>query len=61
MAARLQGQSEGGDIVISGSVAADPAVHRVLEGHPMRQENVVLKGFVDPVSFLRVLPAAGSA
>ena len=61
MAARLQDQSQGGDIVISGMVAADPAVHRALEGHPMHEETVALKGFADSVSFLRVLPATGNA
>ena len=61
MAARLQGQSRGGDIVMSSAVAADPAVRRVLEGHPTHEESVPLKGFADPVSFLRVLPAAGNA
>ena len=49
------------EIVMSGAVAADPAVRRVLEGHPTHEESVPLKGFADPVSFLRVLPAAGNA
>jgi class 3 adenylate cyclase len=54
MAARLQGQSKGGDIVISRAVAADPAVRRALEGHVAAEESVPLKGFDGPVSFLRV-------
>ena len=34
MAARLQGQSEGGDIVLIRAVADDPAVKPLLEGRP---------------------------
>ena len=60
MAARLQGQSQGGDIVISGDVATDPAVRIALAGQAVSAESVPLKGFALPVSFLRVLPAGGS-
>jgi class 3 adenylate cyclase len=56
MAARLQGQSEGDDIVLSRAVADDPAVKPLLEGHEKRDESVDLKGFDKPVSFVRVLP-----
>jgi class 3 adenylate cyclase len=55
MAARLQGQSEGGDIVLSRSVAEDPAVKPLLAGVPARLESVPLKGFAEPVGFVRVL------
>ena len=55
MAARLQGQSEGGDIVLSRTVAEDPAVKPLLAGVPSRVESVTLKGFAEPVGFLRVL------
>lgn len=61
MAARLQSQSRGGDIVISQSVAYDPAVRLALAGQRAGVESVPLKGFDSPVSFLRVMPAAGSA
>ncbi|HYC64090.1 MAG TPA: adenylate/guanylate cyclase domain-containing protein, partial [Reyranellaceae bacterium] len=61
MAARLQGQSAGGDIVVSGTVAQDPAVRLALAGQRVSLESVPLKGFAEPVEFLRVLPAAGSA
>lgn len=60
MAARLQGQSEGEDIVLSEAVAADPAVQRLLAGVPARRETVALKGFAEPVGFLRLL-SLGSA
>ncbi|CAM3052103.1 adenylate/guanylate cyclase domain-containing protein [Mycobacterium intermedium] len=57
MAARLQGQSVGGDIVLSKAVAADPAVHEILAGAAQLNETVALKGFTEPVAFLR-LPTA---
>jgi len=56
MAARLQGQSTGGDIVLSRAVAGDPAVKPLLESVPTRDESVSLKGFDRPVGFVRVLP-----
>jgi len=56
MAARLQGQSEGGDIVLSRAVAGDPAVKPLLAGVALREESVLLKGFAEPVGFVRVLP-----
>jgi class 3 adenylate cyclase len=56
MAARLQGQSAGGDIVLSRAVADDPAVQSVLADLPRREESVALKGFEQPVSFVRLQP-----
>ncbi len=56
MAARLQGQSTGGDIILSRAVADDPAVQSVLASVPTRDEQVALKGFADPVRFVRTLP-----
>ena len=56
MAARLQGQSEGGDIVLSRAVADDPAVRPLLATLAAREESVPLKGFADPISFVRLLP-----
>ena len=58
MAARLQGQSTGGDIVLSHSVADDPAVREVLAALPKRRETVALKGFAEPVGFIRLLSRA---
>ena len=58
MAARLQGQSTGGDIVLSRAVADDPAVRPLLASLPSRSETVALKGFAGPVPFLRVLPVS---
>src|SRR5204862_3653078 len=56
MAARLQGQSEGGDIVVSRAVADDPAVKPLLARVGGREESVALKGFAQPITFVRVLP-----
>ena len=55
MAARLQGQSAGDDIVLSHAVAADPAVQEILAAVPKRHETVPLKGFDEPVGFVRLL------
>lgn len=54
MAARLQGQSQGGDIVLSRSVAQDPAVRPLLAPVTAREETVLLKGFAVPVPFVRI-------
>lgn len=61
MAARLQGQSTGGDIVLSTSVADDPAVRDVIAALPKNRETVALKGFTEPVGFIRLLSSASSA
>ncbi len=54
LAARLQGQSRGGDIVISETLAAEPAVAALLEGVAASRESARLKGFDEPVPFLRL-------
>ncbi len=54
LAARLQGESSGGDIVISAALAADPAVVRELAAEPSSLEQAVVKGFDRPVAFLRI-------
>lgn len=55
MAARLQGQSCGADIVLSEAIASDPAVREIVENVPQRRETVPLKGFAEPVGFLRLV------
>ncbi|MFI5000829.1 MAG: adenylate/guanylate cyclase domain-containing protein [Reyranellales bacterium] len=57
MAARLQGQSAGDDIVLSRAIADDPAVKPLLAAVPVREETVALKGFATPIGFVRVLTA----
>jgi class 3 adenylate cyclase len=54
MAARLQGQSQGGDVVLSRAVADDPAVRPLLQTLASRDETVTLKGFAAPVPFVRI-------
>ncbi len=58
MAARLQGQSIGGDVVLSTSVADDPEAREMLAAVPQRRETVALKGFTEPVAFIRLLTGA---
>jgi class 3 adenylate cyclase len=55
MAARLQGQSDGDDVVLSHAVANDPAVQEILANVPKRPETVALKGFAEPVGFVRLV------
>lgn len=57
LAARLQGRSGGGEVVLSASLAADPAVVPLLAGRPLSHETAELKGFARPVPFVR-LPSA---
>ncbi|MSP66823.1 MAG: hypothetical protein EXQ96_01755 [Alphaproteobacteria bacterium] len=54
LAARLQGQSMGGDIVLSAALAADPAVAPLLEPIHVEHGSERLKGFGEPVAFLRL-------
>lgn len=54
MAARLQGQSMGGDIVLSDEFANDPAVRETVFAYRPLQETVALKGFDQPVPFFRI-------
>ncbi|WP_374313665.1 adenylate/guanylate cyclase domain-containing protein [Dongia sp.] len=56
MAARLQGQSLGGDIVLSQEMRDDPAVAPALAGFAISAERATLKGFDQPLTFYRVTP-----
>jgi len=57
-AARLQGQSHGGDVVLSERLATDPGVATLLGNRPMSMEQARLKGLAQPVPFRRVAAAA---
>jgi class 3 adenylate cyclase len=59
-AARLQGQSHGGDIVLSESLAADPAVAALLADRPRTAEQAQLKGLAEAVLFERLQPPASA-
>ena len=54
MAARLQGKSEGWDIVLSEDIARDVAVQDILHDLDPAREAAEMKGFAKPVPFLRV-------
>lgn len=54
LAARLQGQSRGHDIVVSAAMHDDPAVAAVLAGLEQQQETTRLHGLDRPVTFYRL-------
>ena len=60
MAARLQGQSTGGDVVLSEEIARDPGVAEQLEELKPSRETARIKGFEKPVPFLRLQVAENS-
>jgi len=53
-ASRLESQSQGGDIVLSREFASDPAVAQLLAEFEPVDEEAHLKGFDEPVPFVRV-------
>ena len=57
MAARLQGRSEGGDVILSQALLAEPEVKALLAGKGLVEEQAAIKGFEEPVPYYR-LPAA---
>ena len=54
LAARLQQQSGGGDIVLSETLAADPEVEALIAPKEPRCETTSVKGFAKPVPFRRI-------
>lgn len=54
LASRLQGESAGGDIVLSADMAADPAVAEVLAGQRLTRESVAIRGFDRAIAFHRL-------
>jgi class 3 adenylate cyclase len=56
LAARLQGESAGGDIVLSETMAGEPGIADRLEPLGARPETARVKGFAEPVA-LRRIPA----
>jgi class 3 adenylate cyclase len=61
LAARLQGESRGGDIVLSTAMLADAAAAARLAPLALSDETARLKGFDAPVPFHRIVPAALAA
>jgi class 3 adenylate cyclase len=56
MAARLQGEARPGEIVLSETIAADPAAADILNSQWMEQDRQAIRGFSNPVSFRRLPP-----
>ncbi|MFC3226288.1 adenylate/guanylate cyclase domain-containing protein [Marinibaculum pumilum] len=54
LAARLQAQSDGSDIVLTRAMAEDPAVAALIAGMPARDEVVQLRGIPEPTEIRRV-------
>ena len=44
--------------MLSRAIVDDPAVRPLLQGVPARTESVALKGFAEPISFVRLVPTA---
>ena len=56
LAARLEGQGEAGDIIMSRAFGEDPAVGDMFNPYPLDEQVVDLKGFGRPIGILRVKP-----
>jgi len=56
MAARLQNESEAGEVVLSQAMTEDPAVAALLEGRYLTEDTQLLRGFETPVTFWRLRP-----
>lgn len=54
LAARLQGQSRGGDIVLSRDMLGDPGVAEMLDGFALEEDAAELRGFDRRVDYLRL-------
>ena len=54
LAARLQGQSAGADIVLSEPLATDPTVTPIIAAHHPTTETAAIKGFDTPIAFQRI-------
>ncbi len=56
LAARLEGESSGGDIVLSAKLGADPRVAALIARYAAREEVHPIRGFIEPVALLRIGP-----
>ena len=54
----MQGRSDGGDIVLSAALLAEPEVKALLAGHRLSEESAAIKGFAAPVPYYRIPAAA---
>ena len=58
LAARLQGESAGDDIVLSHALVDDAVVAGLLRAVPAAEETAFVRGFPEPVPFRRLGPGA---
>ena len=56
LTARLEGQGGAGDIIMSKAFTEDPAVNDILSDYELRQQQLTLKGFNDPVEICLISP-----
>jgi len=56
LAARLQGESQGGDIVLSEAMVAEPGMAAELDRLMATEEIAMLKGFAQPIRLRRIAP-----
>ena len=56
LAARLQNESRGGDIVLSAAMADEPGMAAALEPLRPGEEAALVKGFAEPIPLLRIAP-----
>ena len=56
LAARLEGQGAGGDIIMSKSFTGDPAVSNILSDYELQEQELRLKGFDNPVAICLMRP-----
>ena len=61
LAARLEAQSDGGDIVLSEAIAGDAAVAPLIADLPREWGAATLRGFAAPVPFVRLRPLSPSS
>jgi class 3 adenylate cyclase len=61
LAARLQGERRGGDIVISEAMASEPVVRVMLAELRTVAESATVKGFPEMVALRRIVPAPDRA
>jgi len=56
LTARLEGQGDAGDIVMSKAFTEDPAVNDILSDYELRQQQLTPKGFNGPVAICLIRP-----
>ncbi len=60
LAARLEGQGQAGDIIMSKAFSGDPAVSDILSAYELQPQDLRLKGFTDPVVTCLIHPQSSN-